>query len=960
MKNEEENHFDWADAAEVFINHFPDEIAQQFYDFSASKDSKFELLVVERWFALARKSTFSNSIQLKDFVNEIYQNESEKWLQSRYKEVRIKAIENIFQMKRNIELDVEYQFNECLVEDDFPHWLHCIQHYYFKYEKNYLLTKKSREHLRKWAYRNYTLQNLFKLHDLFDNYIDYFIGEIQEFYISNLGEDDAEFFARKIMYMHKSKETMNCLNQLKEKFSNNDIISESLNHHLIYNLDLKTVKATLDIMDFKNERSRDIAFSTYLKLIDINLAIQILEKLKDGNHEGSIWATIKLLGIKEYSKRYDLIDDIFSCDDLKLKARALDYYLLNPKSFEIIPYINELLNHKESVIRFLAICSLVYLDEDLEVERLLQERYQDNCSAVRAAAIRTSAMLDGVNFVKAPYLITWNFYPTEKLSFLNHFPVLSFSHKDIDILDDNLGVHYGIIYQHLDVLLKKFYNVNLKELPKMHSLDLAINVKCNHSDDKHLPLWIKRGLEDKDLSIVLATIEYLWYYLTNLEDNINYEILLKLLESLCESTNEKIANYSRFIHFLLNLRKNETQTLIEFANTIEKKNEFEQRLFIWIIGIRKDELATTLLFDILSRLNERISKLIGFFSVVTHNRFLKYLNLIINNSDAIFGEGAFTKVKRNSKDTLIRVSGTPSKNTLLVDWWAIPHINLIWEYISSSITPLTNLPNRLNMISISLGEAGKSETESDVSKRWLQKLNIEKKKISKKEFRNIIESLISSDNLIASSFGLALSYHSGIAPRNLLTLSDNKTWLKNNIRYILEYLDKLPLNKTNIITKGIESNEPNLLHSAIHQISEDLQLDEILLTIMKAIITHDSFIKNKLPKEFRSIKADPFRFDVITRDLVGIWKSHSSNLFDFKSSNIRKTLECIDEIIDEGVDMSNPEWWNFLDQKIIFELLKWSQLKKSREGLYRLFHHYTFVNHYSRNWYKNPIVVMVC
>lgn len=252
-----------------------------------------------------------------------------------------------------------------------------------------------------------------------------------------------------------------------------------------------------------------------------------------------------------------------------------------PSNIDLKSFIEKLHEHNNEIVRFYSSCSLIYLHNQFDVSEYLVKKIEDKSNLVRAAAIRIAAMIDGVNFSKVSFYFEWKFYSFESIAFTRDYYHL----LDIDIenltLNDSQQVAYGITYEQITPLLKNLYKVETKELPVIHPLDIPLEIKCMDSKTSDLPLWLKNGLADKDSKIVLATLQYLLYYLTNIEKEINFDKIIKLLKIL-EFDDINITDYTKLIEFIIELDKNETRTIVEFSTNIKNKTNFEQRFFVWI------------------------------------------------------------------------------------------------------------------------------------------------------------------------------------------------------------------------------------------------------------------------------------------------------------------------------------------------------------------------------------------
>ncbi|NHK32624.1 MAG: hypothetical protein FK730_14825, partial [Asgard group archaeon] len=278
------------------------------------------------------------------------------------------------------------------------------------------------------------------------------------------------------------------------------------------------------------------------------------------------------------------------------------------------------------------------------------------------------------------------------------------------------------------------------------------------------------------------------------------------------------------------------------ANELLQQNRRDEifqsngQLNLYPIMVRKNDFIDETLFDILPEVNQKAKDLIGLFSTLTLERFLRYLRFIavhpesIRESEIIIGD-IFSKKKKT-----LKISGIPSHKVQLIDWRDIPNIHIIWEYLSI-ITNLQLLPNYMNPAHyIHRQGIFVKETSTDIAKRWLRKINPEIKEIDDEEFREIIDKLTESENLIASSLGIVLSYYSGFTARNLAVLIDDQKWLYNNFPYLLECLDNLPLNKTDFIEKAIETKNLFLISLALSKITNEFTCEEVLTFFKKLLI----------------------------------------------------------------------------------------------------------------------------
>lgn len=178
-----------------------------------------------------------------------------------------------------------------------------------------------------------------------------------------------------------------------------------------------------------------------------------------------------------------------------------------------------------------------------------------------------------------------------------------------------------------------------------------------------------------------------------------------------------------------------------------------------------------------------------------------------------------------------------------------------------------------------------------MAKKWLRKINPEIKEIDINEFREIIDKLTSSENIISSSLGIILSYYSGFPARNLAVLIDNQNWVFNNLPYLMECLDNLPINKTDFIEKGIESKDHLLIFLALDQITNEFTCDDILNFFKKLLIVLNNYSKEeKKPFSVAVVfGSSSYKLDQVMIQFRKKW-IELSNLFIIRKNNCMKNF----------------------------------------------------------------------
>jgi len=958
MNQEDYFQFEWAAAAYVFMEQYPNELQQLFSNWSSSNDMDFEFLALERWFVLAKYNFEALTAKGKKTVILICQNEKEKWLNSKFPEVRNKAIEVLYKCNRIFDFDVEVLFDQHLTETDFTTWIDCIRDYYLQKLHPSSWLKRSRKKLRKWVYKNLTIKEMDRM-DFFFGY-DYFelLKEIKEYYDKSLSADEAIILARRLSNREENVHSDDFFGYLLDKFSNNKEIKESYDIYKITNLNLEYIKESYDKADsYINSEEFIIHYFDEFYKKDNSLAIQVLEKQIENEYPESLNPILKLLRLDKYDKKQKLLEFVFNNNDWRYAVIILiDIFLQTPTKVDLKPYIEKLLEHENETVRFYSTCSLIYLHDQMCINKLLKKRFDDKSNLVRAAAFRVAAMLDGVDFSKVTFYFEWGFYSRQPIEFTRDYcHVGQFDVKNLK-LNDSQQISYGISYKQIKPLLKNLYDYNNKELPSIHPLDLSLEMKCKDSKNCSLPLWLKKGLEDSNQKIILAVLQYLLYYLTNLEVEINFGEITKLLKEHIEHENESIVDFAKSILFLIDFSMEETKAIVEFTTNIEKKSNFEQRFIVWILGRKRGNFIDNTLFDILLEVYQKAKDLIGLFSVLTLERFQKYLLFIAEHPESTHESEIFVKRFFGDKKEIWKLSGISGDKVQLIDWSDIPNINLIWEYLSK-ITNMQNIPKyTIQTAHVLKRGLFVKETSVDVARLWLRKINPEFNEIDEMEFKAIIDKLASSNNVISSSLGIILSYHSGYQARNLSILIDDQIWLKNNLPYLLECLDNLPLNKTDFIEMGIESKDILLMPLALNQITNEFTCDEILSFFKKILV-----ILNEVSKAEKKSFSQAVVFGAKSQALNQISTQFKkkwvklSGLFVTKRNNCMDYfLNWIDEIIELRIDIFHIQWWAHFDIGIIFDLFKWSSLAISREKFFRLLQYDIYTYYYTRNWYRNP------
>jgi len=591
MNSEENFLYEWADAALIFLAHYPDEFEQFYSDWSSSNDEEIMLLAVKRWFILCDYYRWNKPEKNKEIIILIAKNEYEKWLQSIFPSVRGKAIEALYKNDDILSLDVEFIFENLLEDSDYSVWFDSINSHHLRLSQPKDWSRKCRMKLRKWAYTQYPIKELDRnLYFCYNNFE--LLEEIKEHYDKSLTYEEAEFLARILSNRKENKMIDDFFEYLLTKFDSNEEINESYNFYKISNYNLKYIRKFSEKTDFIKRNSVEhliYHFDEFYKE-DKSLAIQVMEEFTKKEYPQSMYPIIKLLEIDDYKNKLELLEFVINNEDWRYVAIILrDVFLQTPLKINLKLYIEKLLKHENEFVRFYAICCLIYMQNLDNINDLIKNGFEDNSHFVRAAAFRVAAMMDGVEFSNTTFYYSWRFFNQQKLEFTNNYYMSDFGFENIKF-NDSHQISYGISHREIKPLLKNLYEYNNDEFPSAHPLDLSLEMKCINSKKAKLPLWLKKGLEDSDQKIILAVLQYLLHYLTNLEMKNDFEELIKLLTNLSEHENIEIKDFAKSILFLVNSSIEETKAIIEFTTKIKEKSDFEQRFFVWILGKRKESI----------------------------------------------------------------------------------------------------------------------------------------------------------------------------------------------------------------------------------------------------------------------------------------------------------------------------------------------------------------------------------
>ena len=248
------------------------------------------------------------------------------------------------------------------------------------------------------------------------------------------------------------------------------------------------------------------------------------------------------------------------------------------------------------------------------------------------------------------------------------------------------------------------------------------------------------------------------------------------------------------------------------------------------------------------------------------------------------------------------------------------------------------------------------KTSIEEAKEWLNKIKTEIIAIDKELFAEIIDKLLSSDNIIASSLGILLTHYSNITPTILTHQIDKPNWLLYNLPYLLDCLDNLPLNKLDLITKGIESGKEGLISLALNQITSEFTCEEILDLFKKCIIVFNNQ-SNKENRTFSRAVAFGFSYlDNVSKYFKDKWLEMSKKFVNKKDGCFNAFKNWIDDIIKLDIDIYHLMWWYHFDINIKLELLEWSKESETRDKFTRLLYYEIYIYYFTRNWYRNPSV----